>query len=74
MFNGCKEFHNFYSRRHYRIIGKLFYEIKVDIMFEEESLYKKVTKNFVAGVSRAADLVSTSETGHGDNWWNFAIY
>ena len=29
LFNGCKEFHNFYSRRHDRIVGKLFDEIKL---------------------------------------------
>ena len=28
-FNGCKEFRNFYSRRHDRIVGKLFDEIKL---------------------------------------------
>ena len=29
MFDGCKEFHNFYSRHHDRIVGKLFDEIKL---------------------------------------------
>ena len=29
LFNGCKEFHNFYGRRHDRIVGKLFDEIKL---------------------------------------------
>ena len=38
LFNGCREFHNFCSRRHDRIVGKLFDEIKL-ILCSRKKLY-----------------------------------
>ena len=37
------------------------------LLFEEGSLYKQVTRKFVARASRRAELASTSKTGHCDN-------
>ena len=53
---------------HDRITGKHVIEIKVDIMLEEEILYKQVTRNFVAETSRRTDRASTSETGYRGNF------